>query len=518
MTDNICSGGLDDVVYNLSGFCTMAGSNDNARSDACYNIGNGSGEWSFTSRGDSCNYNSCNDRQEMGRCDGGCCPIVGRGVSCTRNTFKGDPWACCLRDYACSGSFDHCFTDSSHRRTCPPEYRDLGTTGCRNLFEDVCAGSNDSTKSWRSLWTQTADNISQSPGITIPPGMDYPCLKLFYRGMYNGTSISCNPGLTPNSTVPPSADGFVWSQALFYKVFNKYLEEGGRPDGNESTPGVDVNFNDTLYNICKSYPGMCASTLQSYCSQYTTQDLVYNLDALKWCGCYMPTGEYSKYSDRYQVNPECTPTCNRNDTIPLPSNVGVGQKYCQQTLCIIDDVSIALVQSQVGSDGSGIQFNQLCSTCGGGSTSGSYTSSSSGDGSTTNNGTSIIRNNVQSTCSCTLSDISIIGVGAKIGDIGISQHCAGTTCYSTVPAPGGGTTTVPVSCNADNAIDAGLSQGTQNSLAYKKAEMTKRTYMIIVAIVLIIAIIVIGYIFGPRNNIQEDIISSKINIRKLART
>jgi hypothetical protein len=515
--DNRCDDRVGDIWSNVDGFCTMAGPAGNGNRDwVCQSIGNGSGEWSKQDDGNTCTYNSCDGLSYYGgsTCDGHCCPIAGQGVSCKRDSFTGDPWNCCLRDYTCTNQFDNCFTDSSHKHTCPPTNRDLGGSSCRNLFLDYCSGANDSTTTWRTLWTSKAEDIDSSAlSFNLPPDLDYPCLALFYRGMYNKTTISCNPGITPHPSVPPSAEGFVWSQSLFYQIFNKYISQGGRPDGSASMPGVDIEFNDTLFSICQAYPGMCASTLKSYCSQYTTKDLIYNLDALKWCGCYLPDGEYSKYQNRYQLNPECTPTCNNLGVVPLPANIGVGRKYCQQTTCIIDDVTITLAQSQVGST-SGIQFNQLCSTCGGGATSGSSistfqgtsTTDGSNSGTIVNNDTSIITNNIQSQCSCTLSDITVIGVGAKIGNIDLSQHCAGTTCYANIPAPGGGTTTVPVDCNSDSAIATGLAQGSQNSNAYNDANMTKKLYMIGFSIILIIIIVIIGFIFRPRFNITKDLL------------
>jgi hypothetical protein len=530
---NVCSDTIGDAM-NLRHFCTLAGPvGDNISTEYCANIGKSSaglsGEWEWTgSRNNSCYYNSTNSVQEFGfGCCDFSCGIIGNDAQCKRKAFAEDPFTCCLRDYACDSAKNSCFETDIRSKTCDPKYRDLGGAGCLDYTFSFCSGADDvsGTGDWRKRWTQKGYTITGINGYSRV--MDKPCLQMFYRGLNQGTNVTCTADLALGVT--PTTKGYQWAQNLFVEIFNKYLDEGGKPAGNESDVGVDPDFNNMMWQICTANPGLCANTLKSYCSSTTTTSIVNNIDKLRWCGCYMPIEQYFKYTSLYQVNPECTPTCNQAGNIPLPSTVGIGRKYCKQTLCIIDDVSISLARSRVG-DG-GINFSQICSSCGGGVNTSSTTSiSNTTTGHTdvslgsshgtqtysetetiTNNATGNVYNNISSTCACTLSNLSIQGLNSELGSINISQNCSGTTCYSEVPNPAGGTMAVAVSCDSANMVDAGLERALLIKNLKNTAKNTENLWILLLFFGVIAIVCVIIYFFRPLHGVDEDTIVYKMS-------
>lgn len=86
------------------GFC--AGLSDTSvRKAYCKSLG--SGEWKYRSASNTCNFSSCNTGQyQSPGCCGWCCGIVGKGVTCSRESYNGDPIPCCLNDFAGCGIND----------------------------------------------------------------------------------------------------------------------------------------------------------------------------------------------------------------------------------------------------------------------------------------------------------------------------------------------------------------------------------------------------------------------------
>ena len=134
---------------------------------------------------------------------------------------------------------------------------------------------------------------------------------------------------------------------------------------------------------CQHYPDECKPILENFCRTVTRKDVFENDDLKVLCGCYMPEEQYPY---RGFISLDCSTTCNGIDNIqPKDWN-------CDQTVCIIDNVTI----NEVDSEGN-INLSQIC---GGG------------------------QNSV-----CLLKDININQVNSKVGDgVHIDQQCR--SCYN----------------------------------------------------------------------------------------
>ena len=101
------------------------------------------------------------------------------------------------------------------------------------------------------------------------------------------------------------------------------------------------------------------------------------------------------------------PYCNRAGTIPAVGPDGVTPLTCTNNICLIDDVTINLINSSVSGN---LAFDQVCGGCG---------SSSPG---------------VTSSCSCIIQGDSITAVNSQInGNISLNQSCTGSViqCVTT---------------------------------------------------------------------------------------
>ena len=499
---NVCSSNVGDTIDG-SHFCTYAGPAGNQnRIDYCNNMSDG--EWDHNGDGSSCEYDDCHDTTDFGGgCCSGCCGIAGRGVTCTRNGFKADPSLCCWKDLACNTSnADACFENSSHQRTCDPANRNLAGSACQDRVLSWCMGEDDATTAWQSRWT--ANNVTITGADSATMQINQPCYKALYRNLYsNATSGTENSAacLAQPGVGVPSVQGWEWSQKLIRQVFSKYISQGGRVDAQEGDPGTNVQLNQMLYKICSLNPGLCQDSLRNYCSNVTTQTLINHIGTLDWCGCNMPDEQYSTYTNLYQVDPECTPMCNQSGVIPIASESSTGGKVCQQSLCIIDNIAISLAQSRVGNGGTGINFSQMCGSCGGGSTS--HSSSSLG-------GVTVIENQTSSqTCSCVLSNLTFGAVNSTIGSLNISQSCGDASCYR-VETINGVEQNVPIPCHSE--ADYNPYANYQAELKSAEADAIKsRNYKILLIFVIVLVIIVVVWIIvRPQDTAEERIVISRL--------
>jgi hypothetical protein len=311
-------------------------------------------------------------------------------------------------------------------------------------------------------------------------------MRLLHRILYkNNAPLACQAFQSTNVPTAPSGtnvstDGFIWAQKMMAKVIQNYVSNGGKLDAMEGEPGGNIKFNRLVKQICSQTPGLCYQGLKQFCSSATVDGMADHLETLKWCGCYMPPEQYSKYTNLYQINPECTPTCNNDLAIPLPDDKGTGVKSCQQSLCIIDDVSINLIRSRVGGDefGTGISIANICNSC-----------ASAGSGT--------------SRCDCKISNVNITAIDSQIGgQINISNSCQSTQCFSEVVGSDGTISKVPKDCSDEDAVDP----YTEQLLARQKKlrTLTKANNIKIVLILLgaILICLVIWLILRP-NGIPE---------------
>lgn len=188
---------------------------------------------------------------------------------------------------------------------------------------------------------------------------------------------------------------------------------------NLMTKGLFSMYPETTSNLlgfCNSM-GACDAQLNSICSAYKRQDV---LDAYKKyleltainpddpnaipykniyqaCGCHLPSSQYSTWNNLGvdQVNVACDPLCLLPNVIPQYNN-GT-RASCTQNLCVLDNISIDIVNSQTGN----INFNTVCGNCSTSGTSGSN-------------------------CRCVFSNINVFQSGSTVGSINFAQNCG--TC------------------------------------------------------------------------------------------
>ena len=476
-------GNLTDPVPN---FCTLAGVGGDAdRAKVCATV-NSAGELVAGNQTAACGYDSCTPGQEQGGCcptagGGTCCAIAGAGTNCIRAKFTGDPLACCLQNYNCNPSnVNLCFSDASHQNTCSdgfgvPNYRNTTSTNCHDSLLLYCSGTlptdDPNSHEWLSRW---------QPGV----GGRVSCIDILRLNMFSIPGQNqCNAGPDPVAgvcniplgSIPISAPGYFYGQSLVSAAVAHYSAQGLVLGSLPGFQGFNP-FQDLLYsNVCCPYPGLCQPALEQACSLYTAQRISLNPAVTQWCGCHLPQGEYEAYSAKFNIPPQCTPMCNRVNTIPI---VGIDAQpvLCQQNVCLIDNIAVNLVNSQIGG---AINFNQICGSCGGSSS-------------------------VASNCSCIVTNNTVDITNSTIGGnfVPISQNCGNFTCTQTNPSSLG-----PVTINVPCAT------GTSNPFVDFQAKVAaaeasaRKTSIIITLIVVGIALVVIFaliYFFSPNFYPREE--------------
>jgi hypothetical protein len=279
------------------------------------------------------------------------------------------------------------------------------------VLTQYCTGTlptdDPNSTAWLSRWTQGATAGS--------------CTYALTRNLFRGLSpIGCfQPPIPIPGTcnlappVPVDSEGYFWAQQLMTAAFNRYQQQGFTVGTIPGFPGFNP-WQDFIYNnICCPYPGVCQSGLETVCATKTAQRISLNPTTAQFCGCHLPAGEYETYSAQFNIPPECTPMCNRAGTIPI---VGINGApiVCQQDTCIIDGVTVNLINSQIGA---GINFDQICANCG------------------------------TANCSCIISNTTLDIMNSTVGGsvIPVSAGCGAFTCTQTNPGTTG-PVTLAVSC------------------------------------------------------------------------
>lgn len=435
-TTNVCHVSVGDRTVNvLPNFCTIEGIAGNTFRDEYCSMLSSAGEWGNASEVTSgCAYSNCDYHTDVGfGCCGACCGVVGGSATrCQRLAFTGEPIQCCFNDLICNDIVGAtappaCFSDRAKQNTCAdgnngqPNYRSIVSTDCQDVLLNYCAGTlptdDPTSTAWLDRWL----------GGTGAPF----CAYALYRNMFDpvpGQPGHCfppdpiDPGVCNISPrYPLDAQGYFWAQRMVEAAITHYQDLGYRLG---SFPGQDTYnpWQDFLYtNVCCPYPGLCQTALASACATTTAQRLSFNPILGQWCGCHLNTEEYQSYSVKYNIPPQCSPMCNRGGTIPIVNGNG-DVVNCTQRVCLIDDITLNIVGSQVGG---GVNFDQVCAGCTGG------------------------------VCSCIVSD-NVVDINNSIigGNVlPINQGCGTLTCTQTNPGVTG-PQTIPISCGtgASNPI------------------------------------------------------------------
>lgn len=283
-----------------------------------------------------------------------CLSTVGVGGVCKRTAFNGDPLQCCLNNYDKTGT--GCFSDSSGKDTCDPKYRNNTSSECKVELLPYCSGTLPTDDPASTAWINRWVDANNKP---IPGG----CYDIVLDNLYNPFSPpppSNNGQCNQKPLGEISNSGYIWSQELMAQVLQHYKENGLVIGALPGFRGYHP-FQDFLYNdLCSRFPGLCQNGLAQSCANYTTERLSLNPEAAAWCGCNLPTVEYEDYANRFNIPPACTPICNRSGVLPIADGE-LNPIQCTQNICLIDDISINIISSQVNGQ---VDISQLCGNCG----------------------------------------------------------------------------------------------------------------------------------------------------------
>lgn len=199
-------------------------------------------------------------------------------------------------------------------------------------------------------------------------------------------------------------------------LFNTYFITNNLTD--DVTSPSFSNFQNTLLTLCtdSTLPGVCTKFLNNYCSNITREQAINSPTYTNFCGCYVPPDQdYLRFTLGTEQcligaagctgcmqgttgctgQPACDPLCHRALT-SQKAHIPTGNIItCPQSICVIDNVTINITQSKIPG---GINFNTVCSGCGG---------SSGGKG-----------------CLCIVSGVNISETAAQIGvGTNFNQFC-----------------------------------------------------------------------------------------------
>jgi hypothetical protein len=479
----------------IDNFCTLDGpAGRNHRDDMCDALSS-TKEWEYKSDGSFCQYDDCNETVsvDVGCCKG-CCGIDGHGVVCVRKAYNASPISCCLANYNSEGT--GCHTNNGNS-TCPPNARSNTGTGiikdasafpanngktCRDLLLDYCTGGEVDAKKlddWKDTWK--------------PGGL---CNNVINWNLYGQS--------TPLDAVNDE-EGFQWTQKLIDRALKNYLAEGNEIGIGVGMPGYN-SFQDVLYNMCNSTPGLCDLTLSGICRNQTTGVLLSNPGLIPWCGCYLSNEEYSVYADEFQVPKECTPICARQGNIKpgLPNHSAF--EVCTDNICLLNDVAIQIANAEIGD----IDFSQICGGCGIDSRTTAVetaktSSTNSSGGNTINSVTTMANRSESSSCVCIIENNTVDVMNARLGGINLKQHCGGdSTCYAT----GKNGVKSVVDCSTGKPITGNKKIVKAEVSDIEKEEIKHRNMkMIIFSVVAVVILIFLLFVFRPGTSIvSEEII------------
>jgi hypothetical protein len=221
-----------------------------------------------------------------------------------------------------------------------------------------------------------------------------------------------------------------------------------------------------VISVCQNSPGGCDNVLTQKCSGFTRDDLKSNPNMATLCGCFMSDQQYNTYQGAFGVQKICDPACVLQSAVKPkdPSNQCQALR-CQQSICVIDDVTISILQNSTTGD---ISFGQACSSCTGGAG-----------------------------CVCDISDISLTTVQSVVKDINFSQDCGGVTnCFKR--DANGIPQTVPCS-----ALDSTKTSSTPTSVFTNPQVLIA----VLILITLIIIIIIVALVASRK---RDEIPSGRV--------
>jgi hypothetical protein len=475
---NICND-KKDVTVKIENFCAFPGQGT-LRSNYAKSMSS-AGEWKV----DDTYFPPCNFRPGAQpaamdgpqQCCGGQCKIRGDSLYCKRTQFKGNPLTCCLKDFAKvtngptnndvnivgTAKYNACFSDDNQQNTCDPIYRDNNGPACRDLIGDYCAGvespESEISTDWLNRWFKTPSSGGFTKGKT--------CVQVIMDNVFEDYNSAvktalkftghCDKPLSPDFKI--KTDGYYWAQDIIKKAlehYNRQFKIGALPGSVNSNPW-EILFYEQL---CCPLPGICQDGLNKICETSIVNDMKLNSLLAQWCGCHMANDQYEEYSKKFNIPKQCSSTCNRYGAIPLVGIDNIPIK-CVQTICLIDDINISIVNTQIGG---GIDFNQYCNNCQGGQC------------------TCVISGNIIDIANSSIDGSVIPGL----------QSCGAVNCRQKNPTPGVGPEYITVPCDEKkyNPYDDYNNLVNQEKIQAKKKSWTLTIIITLISLIIIYLIII----------------------------
>lgn len=119
-------------------------------------------------------------------------------------------------------------------------------------------------------------------------------------------------------------------------------------------------FQENILELCRSQgiPGGCDLFLQNYCQQFSYDDLADNATVASLCGCYVQSPYYNLSTAQGNLAPQCQPVCHLTSTVQISDPCTGITPTCDNTVCIIDNVNVSLVNTTTNT-----AFQQICPGC-----------------------------------------------------------------------------------------------------------------------------------------------------------
>lgn len=204
--------------------------------------------------------------------------------------------------------------------------------------EKACIGYNMTLDEWKKRWLDRSK---------------IGCDVVFNRLLYPPTDLKRK--FDPKGFEQVSND--------FDYMFSQYY--GPNPDKGRhklvapGQIGYD-SFQEVLLDACTlpqfGIQGVCRKAAIKMCQQCTRTDIINSSSVLRVCGCEPPALDPIVYPD---VKRECDPLCAQSLVSKWRDEKTGDVKTCNDTVCVIDEVSIKASQSTIG----GIEFSQVCPQC-----------------------------------------------------------------------------------------------------------------------------------------------------------
>jgi len=373
------------------------------------------GEYAWSDKGSPCN--SCAGGVGC-ECDcDSATKTTGQKCAVQRIAFNGNNGACGLMMASTNGTTinaskqepsDFSILSNTNNNgggiyTCDSNINNAWDKLCFNGVNDICTSvvGDASTKSWHQ-WSSSA----KYGGLCS----NWVSGSTSYPGAQNAGSTVL--GNTIKKLIDVHGSPITFSERSKDPYMNKQIQQ----------------FFGDLLKQCETYPGACSNQLDRACKTVTRDQIVnaygktdqFSKNLVAACGCHLDASQYTGEADfgidvsSYNA---CDPLCKLSGTIKKvmcqpseASETGLGINLasckpvqCQQNLCIIDNVSIDVMNSDIGD----INFNMVCGGC-----------SSPGS------------------CTCIFNDVNVFSQASETGNINFNMGCGGNCAVADPNNPG----------------------------------------------------------------------------------